>query len=60
MTNKMFQELQVGDRFTLNNQEFVKTQDVRVSCCKTVNASAVANSGNAVYVQPTTMVTVNA
>ena len=58
--NKAFETLQVGDRFTLNGKEYVKTQDIRVSCCKTINAKEVANSSNTLYVQPTSMVTVNA
>jgi hypothetical protein len=58
--NKAFETLQVGDRFTLNNKEYVKTQDIRISCCKTVNAKASDNSSHAIYVQPTSMVTVNA
>lgn len=60
MINKMFQDLKIGDRFFLDNKEYVKQQDVRVSCCKTVNASTVENSGNTLYVQPTSMVLVNA
>ena len=58
--NKAFETLQVGDRFYLNDREYVKTQDIRVSCCKTINAKEVTNSSNTLYIQPTTMVTVNA
>ena len=58
--NKTFGELSVGDRFTFNGQQFVKTNEVRISCCRTVNASAADNSSNTVYIQPTTVVTVNA
>lgn len=60
MINKMFQELNVGDRFFLENKEYIKQQDVRISCCKTVNAYAVDNNGDRLYVQPTSMVLVNA
>lgn len=55
--NKTFGELSVGDRFLFNNQEFVKTNEVRISCCRTVNASAASDSNNTVYIQPTTIVT---
>lgn len=58
--NKTFGELSVGDRFTFNNQEFVKTDEVRVSCCRSVNASIVTDSNSTVYFQPSTAVTVNA
>lgn len=56
--NKTFGELSVGDRFVFNNQEFVKTNEVRISCCRTVNACAANDSNNTVYIQPTTTVTV--
>lgn len=58
--NKTFAELSVGDRFTFNGQEFVKTNEVRVSCCRTINASLANDSSNTVYIQPSTVVTVNA
>lgn len=58
--NKTFGELSVGDRFIFNNQEFVKTTEVRVSCCRTINACAANDSNNKVYIQPSSTVTVNA
>lgn len=58
--NKTFAELAVGDRFTLNGSQYVKIQDVRVSCCKTVNCHDVNNASNRIYVQPSTSVVVNA
>lgn len=58
--NKLFQELKVGDRFLLNGQEFIKTEDVRVSCCRSINAKAVNDSNSTTYVQPTVTVVVNA
>jgi hypothetical protein len=58
--NKTFGELSVGDRFTFNGQEFIKTNDIRISCCKTVNACAVNNRDNTIYVQPSSEVRVNA
>jgi hypothetical protein len=58
--NKVFSELAVGDRFTLNGQEFIKINDVRVSCCKTVNACSANDSNNTIYVQPSSEVGINA
>lgn len=58
--NKLFQDLNVGDRFLLNGQEFVKIDDVRVSCCRTINAKASNDNANTTYVQPNTTVVVNA
>lgn len=57
--NKNFSDLKVGDRFFLNGTEYVKTEDVRVSCCRSINCQA-SNDPNAKnYVQPNTQVTVN-
>lgn len=58
--NKTFGELARGTRFTLNGTEYVKTEEVKVSCCRTVNAHLVSDSNNRTYVQPTTVVVVNA
>ena len=58
--NKTFGELSVGDRFTYNNQEFVKKEEVRISCCQTINACATNDSNNRVYIQPSSLVVINA
>jgi hypothetical protein len=57
--NKEFGELAVGDRFILNGSEFVKTGEVRVSCCKSVNCQSVNNPAETTFVQVNTVVTVN-
>lgn len=57
--NKNFAELNVGDRFTFNNKEFVKVQELRISCCKVINAQAIDN-GEQTYIANNIMVTVNA
>jgi hypothetical protein len=58
--NKAFSELAVGDRFTMNGKEYVKSQEIRISCCQRINAHAISNSSEKIKVEPTTMVTVNA
>jgi predicted CxxxxCH...CXXCH cytochrome family protein len=58
--NKLFSELAVGDRFTSNGQEYIKIQDVRVSCCRSVNCHSVGNVNSKSFIHPSTMVTVNA
>ena len=58
--NKLFSELAVGDRFTYNNQQYVKVQDVRVSCCRTVNCHVVGNANNKLFIHPSTTVVLNA
>lgn len=57
--NKTFSELNTGDRFSLNGTEYVKSDEVRVSCCRSVNCQEVNNPNNKNYVHPTTQVTVN-
>lgn len=58
--NKLFQELGVGDRFLYNGQEFIKTEEIRVSCCRTINAKASNDHNSTAYIQPTATVVVNA
>ena len=57
--NKEFGELVVGDRFILNGSEFVKTAEVRVTCCRSVNCQSVSNPAETTFVQVNTVVTVN-
>lgn len=58
--NKSFSELKVGDRFSVNGKEYVRIQDIKVSCCRSINAQSTENSNERIFVQPTTVVTVNA
>ncbi len=58
--NKTFGELARGTRFTLNSNEYIKVEEVKVSCCRTVNAQLVSDANNRTYVQPATVVVVNA
>jgi hypothetical protein len=39
-----FSELAVGDKFTFNGTEYVKTETVKVSCCKSVNCMKTADN----------------
>jgi hypothetical protein len=57
--NKKFSELVVGERFTLNGTEYVKAQEVKVSCCRSVNCQSISDPNNKTYVQPSTTVTIN-
>jgi hypothetical protein len=58
--DKNFSEVSVGGRFTLNSLEFIKTETVRVSCCQSINAQAVNDPSNRIFVQDSTVVTINA
>lgn len=54
-----FSDLVVGSRFTLNNVEYIKTEDVRVSCCQVINSYLADNSASRHFIQPETVVVVN-
>ena len=58
--NKTFGELSNGEKFSLNGKEYVKVAEVRISCCKRINAQAVSNANDKILVQPSTAVTINA
>lgn len=56
---KTFNEISVGDKFIVNGAEYTKIQEVRVSCCKSINAQATANADNRTYFSQDTLVTIN-
>lgn len=58
--NKTFGELAIGDRFTFNGKEYVKTQEIRISCCQRINAQSTTNSNERIKLETSTTVTVNA
>lgn len=59
MISKQFSELAIGSKFTLDNKQYTKTQPIKVSCCRSVNALETANSGNKIFVKPQQEVQVN-
>ena len=56
---KDFSELSDGTKFTFNGQEYEKISVVKISCCKSVNAKAVANTSQRVFIQPKARVEVS-
>lgn len=36
--NKLFKDLNVGEKFSYNNEIYTKITDERISCCKVINA----------------------
>lgn len=58
--NKVFSEVLEGQRFTLDNKEYIKIPSVKISCCKSINAQATDNAANKIFVQPQSVVIVNA
>jgi hypothetical protein len=45
-----FHELQVNDKFTYDNVEYIRIPDERISCCKVLNAKVVATNEKAFIV----------
>jgi hypothetical protein len=56
---KKFEELVVGEKFTVNGVEYIKTEDVRISCCRSVNCYSVADSSQKGHFPGNTEVTIN-
>lgn len=59
MSIKKFMDLKVGDKFKLNNIEYNKIPDERVSCCHVNNASTVTDPNKKIQVVPLTEVEIN-
>lgn len=57
---KTFAELEVGARFFVDNIEYIKIEKVRISCCQSINAQEVNNSGSRKFFTDESAVTVNA
>jgi hypothetical protein len=58
--NKVFSEVLEGQRFTLDNKEYIKIPSVKISCCKSINAQATGNAADKIFVQPQAVVIINA
>lgn len=53
---KTFDELSNGTKFIHNGTEYEKIANVKISCCKSINAKAVANEKTRIFVAPKTTV----
>ena len=58
MSIKKFFDIPVGTTFTLNNVEYVKVTEDRISCCKVLNAETVTEPKTKIQVIPITEVEV--
>jgi hypothetical protein len=56
---KQFHELAIGDRFTVNGVEYIKTEEVRVSCCRSINCYASSDANQKGHFPGNTEVTIN-
>jgi hypothetical protein len=57
--NKQFKELNDGEVFKFNGNEFKKIKLVMVSCCRSYNAESNANADQKIFVKPDEQVEVN-
>jgi hypothetical protein len=54
-----FKDVQVNQIFKMNNTEYKKIQEKRISCCKFTNACLISNENNKIGIKPLTEVEVN-
>lgn len=57
---KTFKDVEVGATFKVNNVEYVKMADVKVSCCKVINAHILGQTNQRTFFNPGTVVEINA
>lgn len=60
MVDKIFAEVPVGSKFTVNGLEYTKVAAVKVSCCQSINAHLSDNTSARVFFQDNVVVQVNA
>lgn len=59
MSLKEFKDVADGELFKTNNIEYKKIPQVKVSCCRSLNAEQTADANQRIFVQPNTEVEVN-
>ena len=57
MATKQFKDVSVNTQFTLNGVDYKKIDEVRVSCCRSINACRVDDANNRIQVKPLDEVT---
>lgn len=53
-----FDQIQAGTKFIVNGTEYIKTEEVRVSCCRSINCYTTADANQKGYFPGNTTVTV--
>lgn len=56
---KLLSDVPVDTTFIVNGVEYKKVNEVKVSCCKSINAEAVGNANNKTYFPGNTLVDTN-
>lgn len=59
MATKQFKDVNVNEEFTMNGILYKKIDEVRISCCRSINACLVNDSNNKIQVKPLDEVTVS-
>lgn len=59
MSTKQFKDLQIGEKFTYNNVEYVRIADEKISCCRSNNAVDTTEAKAKTFIQPLSEVQVN-
>ena len=59
MSTKQFKDVMIDEEFTLNGLQYKKINEVRVSCCRSINACLVNDANSKIQVKPLDEVTVN-
>ena len=57
---KLFKELTVGQVFKVNGVEYVRIDEYKVSCCRSVNCQNNADANQKTFFPPDTIVETNA
>lgn len=52
MATKQFKDVNVNEVFTLNGVNYTKIEEVRVSCCRCINACLTTDPNNKIQVKP--------
>ena len=57
--NKLFKDVVEGEVFKHSNLEYKKIAQVKISCCRSINAEETTNASNRTFIQPNIEVEVN-
>ena len=63
MENKMtknFNEVGLGSKYTVNGVEYIKINEIKVSCCRSINAQVSNDPNNRTFFTGDTSVIINA
>jgi hypothetical protein len=59
MLSKTIDQVAVGENFKVNNIEYTKTQEVRISCCKSINCHVADDPNQKTFFPANTVVETN-